>query len=165
MVNTDLCQEWMLDTLSESPMINHNNSFSCDMCPKVFKSKKFLMQHKEFHEDTVHECPYCHSTFVYKRNLQYHMKRICHRMHPPHLLSLHHMEGRESALLSGRANVMSLPICPICGKSFKAKQNLKQHMQIHGQKLTCTVCHATFRFKSSLFRHQRRFCPVRRLRE
>ncbi|XP_022250185.1 uncharacterized protein LOC111087535 isoform X1 [Limulus polyphemus] len=53
------------------------NIFVCDTCNKVFKTKDLLRQHREFHEHTVHECSFCHSTFLYRRNLQYHMKRLC----------------------------------------------------------------------------------------
>ncbi|XP_022250186.1 zinc finger protein 628-like isoform X2 [Limulus polyphemus] len=60
-----------------------------------------------------------------------------------------------------RPNSTSAAVCQICGKFFKAKQNLRQHMQIHGQKFQCINCQATFKFRSNLFRHQRRFCPFR----
>ena len=45
--------------------------------------------------------------------------------------------------------------CHICGKTFKIKQYLEQHMQVHKKKHECKHCGALFSFAHNLKRHER----------
>ncbi|XP_076316533.1 uncharacterized protein LOC143228929 isoform X1 [Tachypleus tridentatus] len=51
--------------------------------------------------------------------------------------------------------------CPVCGKMFKARKNLRQHMETHGDMFQCKKCLIKFTFRSSLTRHNRTSCPFR----
>lgn len=48
--------------------------------------------------------------------------------------------------------------CPVCGKSFTEKFNMKRHMQIHSQsrpKYICNECSKSFAWKDNFIRHKK----------
>nr|CAH7762289.1 unnamed protein product [Callosobruchus chinensis] len=80
---------------------DHNNSFTCPHCMKVFKKYSIIRKHiRAFHCDRTHDCPHCTKNFPTIDKLRMHLLR--------------HSDHREF-------------LCADCGKQFKRKDKLKEH--------------------------------------
>ena len=88
-------------------------TYECAVCDATFKYKKDLNVHTKLKHDKQaklqkFKCEQCDSEFLEKKSLNAHMK-------------IKHTE-----------NVVEFS-CPICGKIFKQKNNMKRHQQTHEQ--------------------------------
>ena len=128
---------------------NHNESeFSCETCPKSFKTKLNLKLHlrthdtpknfkcdkvvqtrtalwkhvKTKHDNLKYKCSYCSSTFTSKSHCQVH-------------------EGKCSQ-------------CFQCEKSFKNKTHLENYMKLY-EITECDICSKTFSNRNSMEVHKR----------
>jgi len=106
-------------------------SFSCEFCRALFPSQTKMKQHMLVHSRPV-ECSFCHKTFPTTSCLTRHLKI--------------HAEIKPNR-------------CPICGKCFADKCNLKSHQAVH-DKMVCFWCKLPFLGKKSLLVHQQKECRV-----
>ena len=84
--------------------------FKCTVCEKSFKTKQYCRHHQRSHLfGPEWKCGSCDKTFTHKCILKQHEQQ----MHAPD----------EDKIL-----------CPQCGKEFRSKTNLKQHMVVHDKK-------------------------------
>ena len=159
---------------------NKKSQYNCDKCIKNFTSKRNLHNHiQSAHEKVQYKCDKCEKNFFWKTALSRHMVTVHGNVHV-HIKSIHgnvHVKKSNpmlDKLLSDKAKLIfqkstqNAPIdtegvhekvreyyCPLCGKSFSKKGNLKTHFQsIHGNiQYNCDKCGKTFSSKQYLKRH------------
>ncbi|KAK3595887.1 hypothetical protein CHS0354_014717 [Potamilus streckersoni] len=111
----------------------------CEVCGARFMAPFNLKQHKlAIHSDEMHICDICGVKLCNKGYLEWH-KKFVHSTERPFT-------------------------CPTCGKSFKSKQNLKNHKVVHDEALAfaCDICSKRFKTKTRLNYHVRRHQNDRR---
>uniref|UniRef100_A0AAG5DEM2 Protein krueppel n=1 Tax=Anopheles atroparvus TaxID=41427 RepID=A0AAG5DEM2_ANOAO len=100
-----------------------NESFSCDMCEKVYRARRDLLGHqREAHSEPKFDCDICAKKFTTRSRLKQH--RYYHtgeRNHP----------------------------CALCAMTFFNNFQLKVHMRTHTQArpFVCKVCKKAFRYR------------------
>ena len=81
--------------------------YKCTVCEKSYARKQYLREHQKAHMFGAEwKCGSCDKTFTHKCILKQHEQQ----MHA----------SEEDRIL-----------CPQCGKQFRSKPNLKQHMVVH----------------------------------
>ncbi|XP_076339918.1 uncharacterized protein LOC143240776 isoform X2 [Tachypleus tridentatus] len=109
----------------------NQSKYVCTKCKSLFSDKKHLEKHELIHATSNQSCKICNKSFANVYRLQRHM--ISHD---------------ESAVLRKFK-------CPECGKAFKFKHHLKEHLRIHsGEKpFTCPNCGKRFSHSGSYSSH------------
>ncbi|XP_058445115.1 zinc finger protein 611-like [Malaya genurostris] len=111
----------------------------CDVCQKIFKNKKMLFRHQEIHaSENKYKCRYCGRWFRARSSWYNH--ELKHR----------HAVGREEKLEHEF-------LCEICAKGFKAKNQLRYHLEIVHQgikRFRCDICSKSFTRNGSLAEHK-----------
>ncbi|XP_076309957.1 uncharacterized protein LOC143225089 isoform X5 [Tachypleus tridentatus] len=104
---------------------------ACSKCKASFSDQKHLEKHELIHATSSQSCKICNKSFANVYRLQRHM--ISHD---------------ESAVLRKFK-------CPECGKAFKFKHHLKEHIRIHsGEKpFACPNCGKRFSHSGSYSSH------------
>ncbi|KAL3836211.1 hypothetical protein ACJMK2_021651 [Sinanodonta woodiana] len=105
--------------------------FMCPKCEETFHQKSQLDKHLALHSSTSQICTVCNKTFANVYRLQRHM--------------ISHDESNDLRKFK----------CPECGKAFKFKHHLKEHVRIHsGEKpFECPNCHKRFSHSGSYSSH------------
>ncbi|XP_055997549.1 zinc finger E-box-binding homeobox 2-like isoform X4 [Ostrea edulis] len=105
--------------------------FQCPKCEETFNQKSHLDKHLALHSPTSQSCKVCNKTFANVYRLQRHM--------------ISHDESTDLRKFK----------CPECGKAFKFKHHLKEHIRIHsGEKpFECPNCHKRFSHSGSYSSH------------
>lgn len=103
----------------------------CNKCNAVFTLRDHLEKHAVIHSSNVQSCKVCNKTFANVYRLQRHM--ISH----------------------DESTVLRKFKCPECGKAFKFKHHLKEHIRIHsGEKpFACPNCGKRFSHSGSYSSH------------
>ena len=134
--------------------------YQCDQCESSYKTKCGLKYHKSVHlGDYKFICSICSRGFNYKADFEDHMayhegvKRHkcgkCEMYFCSRSNMMRHF--RQCGKLVGRSNN-----CVMCGKCFKTKRYLNEHVQnVHENKSVwqCS-CGVDFRYRSSLYKHK-----------
>ncbi|XP_052903479.1 transcription factor grauzone-like [Anopheles moucheti] len=115
---------------THQPKVMHEAQ--CGRCGKWLKNKLCLRKHMLQHSQVRHGCDQCDYTTVNKQSLKNH-RRVQHTDHKPFE-------------------------CPSCGKSFKLKSNLREHLAQHEtrQNYSCEFCSRRFTSKSNYYCHRKR---------
>ncbi|XP_046412214.1 zinc finger protein 37 homolog [Neodiprion fabricii] len=109
--------------------------FDCNLCQKVYVSKKALLKHTEAHlKSEIVTCNVCNKTFNNSEKLSEHMKK--------------HNDAMDFK-------------CEVCGMPFKERVKLNFHLRVHGKgplintdkQYLCDMCSRTFASKSGLRFH------------
>lgn len=105
--------------------------YMCPKCDEVFAVKLQLDKHLAVHLPTAQACKICQKTFANVYRLQRHM--------------ISHDESTDLRKFK----------CPECGKAFKFKHHLKEHIRIHsGEKpFECQNCSKRFSHSGSYSSH------------
>ena len=116
----------------------HHKALACDECGKKFTMPNALKNHRlNYHTQFPKTCDDCGHLCVSKEIFKTHMANT-------------HGSGVQEATVP----------CEICGKMFKNKYNLKNHVKLaHGGKgavdFPCDLCGKSFRSKASLEYHHK----------
>lgn len=105
----------------------------CSVCPKRFKSIKYLQKHMEVHDlsDTSHSCNLCD----YKTRRKAYLKS--------HYIRRHTQQYNYT--------------CEHCEKPFKLRADYTCHIKTHEEGIfMCDICGKTFPNRTSLYFHMRR---------
>ncbi|XP_063545160.1 zinc finger and SCAN domain-containing protein 10-like [Cydia strobilella] len=115
-----------------SDMLTHN----CTECSRMFPTGTMLRRHMEsvHSNERKYECPVCHEMFRSSTNRTRH-RRLAHE---------NHFEPKDK-------------MCDHCGKAFKTKKVLADHINTHtgARPFVCTLCGADFGHRSALYLHGR----------
>ncbi|XP_067423152.1 telomere zinc finger-associated protein isoform X4 [Emydura macquarii macquarii] len=106
--------------------------FQCHLCGKTFRTQASLDKHNRTHTgERPFSCEFCDQRFTEKGPL---LRHIASR----------HQEGRPH-------------FCQICGKTFKAVEQLRVHVRRHKgvRKFECTECGYKFTRQAHLRRHMK----------
>nr|KAG5705651.1 hypothetical protein BaRGS_026590 [Batillaria attramentaria] len=105
--------------------------YQCPKCEDMFSLKSHLDKHLALHSPTSQVCKVCNKTFANVYRLQRHM--------------ISHDESTDLRKFK----------CPECGKAFKFKHHLKEHIRIHsGEKpFECANCGKRFSHSGSYSSH------------
>ncbi|XP_055331770.1 PR domain zinc finger protein 10-like [Paramacrobiotus metropolitanus] len=133
--------------------------FACDKCPKKFSTELGLQQHSRAHSGykPVYRCVICQHMCKNANDLHYHVNSHlvdecfvcdqCDKRYPKYRaltkhLSEYHDPNKESA-------------CEYCGKAFRNKTMLTQHLKSHSSVMgfECETCGKRFKLKSHLNNH------------
>ncbi|KAH9505445.1 hypothetical protein Btru_057309 [Bulinus truncatus] len=123
---SSLLRDHMRSQHSDKPV-----RYQCPKCDQTFLLKSHLDKHLVMHSPTSQACKVCQKTFANVYRLQRHM--------------ISHSESTDLRKFK----------CPECGKAFKFKHHLKEHIRIHsGEKpFQCTTCNKRFSHSGSYSSH------------
>ncbi|XP_058116428.1 transcription factor grauzone-like [Anopheles ziemanni] len=137
------------------------NCARCDICGKKFSSKSTLSYHMTTHEPNVHQeqCEHCGKWLKNKICLRKHMLQ--------HSGFLYHCDKCDYSTTNSQRMQSHLRVqhtdakpyeCPECGKAFKLRYNLRNHMAQHTgeRKFTCEFCSRQFASSSNYYSHRKR---------
>lgn len=104
-------------------------SFPCDICPKVFKTGYLMRCHREIHAPVrKYNCRTCAKSFRRLPTLRRH--------------EFLHVDETDKAF-----------VCELCAKRFPAAYLLKAHMMSHDGRAQCNQCDKSFLMQASLNIH------------
>uniref|UniRef100_A0AAG5DEF3 Transcription factor grauzone n=1 Tax=Anopheles atroparvus TaxID=41427 RepID=A0AAG5DEF3_ANOAO len=141
----------------------------CDVCGKEFRTKQAMERHINEHlgVEVIQkvQCHVCQRWFHGKYNLRKHIRfmhiedgqvfrcDICQHESPNSRALLDHKK---------RVHVEERFECEFCGKRFKRKLYLREHIASHTGKplYSCEVCGATFNSNANCYNHRKSKHPV-----
>lgn len=174
-------QEEILDEAiiaEESPMVNHERPFMCNICHKSYKRRDHLKIHSWSHKKKDYACSECGKAFHREDQLLSHMS-----VHLQYSMTNDDEEYVNGELQYGQTNpeayttdndllvVRTLPpeslerlknesrphACDICRRRFKRRQHLKVHMNVHTKEqpsIWCSMCGQGFVHNQDFEDHQ-----------
>ena len=114
--------------------------FKCDTCRAVFSTQKSLQRHiRAQHLGQVHTCIHCDRQYIYVSDKTKH-ERSC----------------------TGKQIKCQQHICDFCGRIYKYKQGLDNHIQAQHMNITypCSICGKTFKYPWDRTKHEKTICKA-----
>ena len=115
---------------SEKNATNTKQTFSCDVCPKEFQHKNYLISHMKNHDSVIgsHACPSCQEVFSNHTDLENHLQM--------------HSDGDW--------------LCDKCDLQFNTREARTKHKNVahnNNPENECKFCEMKFTSRSTLNRH------------
>ena len=139
-----------------------NLPYKCDKCNKSFIIKSILSIHiQEMHKEKIRKCcEICGASVRSNTDLKLHMRRR-HTGEMPFKCEYCDFRGvnissvKRHTKLKHETHLLTFHCCDICGKQFKTKANLKEHIPTHSDKRTflCKICGKCLKNDCSYRRH------------
>ncbi len=138
--------------------------FQCPHCDKMLASNKLLKLHVTQHTgEKAFACDLCDyraitKSIVNQHKLRMHEGSIPDRVQPKHVCEVCGKSFKVRSNLKEHMNTHTSDrsfLCGLCGKALKNRQCLNRHMWTHGVKQTCPECGKNFANQSSLNIHIR----------
>ena len=136
--------------------------YKCDQCDKSFIIKSILSIHvQETHKEKIRKCcEICGASVRSNTDLKLHMRRR-HTGEMPFKCEYCDFRGvnissvKRHTRLKHETHLLTFHCCDICGKQFKTKANLKEHIPTHSDKRTflCKICGKCLKNDCSYRRH------------
>jgi len=134
-------------------------NYICDECPKSYKTKIDLLQHKRVHEKIKEpmSCEICHQKFSIRSKYNSHLRT--HTIKGPQ-----NCEICEKMFVNLRSHIQQVHQkvrnhkCSICDKEFGKRSGLVRHIMTVHEKMKswpCDVCEKSFGEKTQLLRHRK----------
>ena len=157
--------------------------FSCSICDTIYTKKGNLQEHNRTHHKDLYnfdefpefKCEKCGRTFIQKCKLKRHVARhlriealtaftcdICASRYHKKIHLVKHMRSHENC----QGTVLTEPnsrikeTCRLCGKIYKTKQNLREHLRaqhpninISAMMYKCELCNKSFFYEENLNSH------------
>lgn len=134
--------------------------YECKYCKQFFSSYSLVKKHTLIHTgETPYNCIQCVKVFLYKANLDYHMKKHNNKHHKCNICGKKiKYNGNLKRHIEMHSNDnYKCYSCPICEKKFKSSYSLKRHLKIHSNDnskyYSCLICEKEFKSTNSLTRH------------
>lgn len=160
---------------NESEITNTKNSFKCDKCNKVLKTKITLLKHyNSMHEKRKHigkvsgfgaarryHCTSCSYSTPHSQTLVSHMRT--HNGERPYSCECGKSFTQSSSLTAHRKthSTTTYFTCSLCGKQFKHAFTMKNHMRVHeNASFSCNICLKFLKSKESLKAHMHRHYKI-----
>ncbi|XP_063372013.1 myoneurin-like [Cydia amplana] len=125
-----------LQTLKHTPRDLYK--FQCEVCKKRFRTKHWMRDHVDWihHGLKKYSCSCCSASFGAFTSLRRHAARK--------------HEQRAAA-------PRDTHVCDLCGKTFKVKTSLEEHLLTHYglRPFVCSTCPAAFSYRAALYTHTR----------
>ena len=135
-----------------------NRNYSCSICNLTCKRRSHLHKHMATHTNEMnYRCDVCHKNFKVQADLKDHCLQdhkdgqstcnVCKQtLHTPFSVYIHSMRH------SGTRD----HVCEKCGASFKRKQHLIAHLNVHEEikeRLKCPACQKEFPDRKTVRKH------------
>lgn len=148
--------------------------YSCTICSKAFKTKKYLRRHTRKHTGAnPFKCAYCEKLFLYWTTRSVHQIK-CHSGEYPFNCSLCDMKfcrksGLSKHMISHTGLSNNFKKCDQCDYICDNLYTLKLHKTVHSDKreVKCDLCDNTYKTAKALRVHMRKhsgkrdyLCPV-----
>jgi len=163
-IKCDLCDAEFLtkNALNQHKHFVHSDRlFKCGKCDYVGKNSKLLREHqavhKEWKEAEFVECMKCHKKLRNKRALTNHIRQVhSEKQFPCDHFNCNYAGKTKSKLKDHQATHEKKFDCNICGKIFRSKSDLMNHILIKHEdpdRFKCHVCDKRLNSKQSLRNH------------
>ena len=135
------------------------DTFACQLCDHVAKSKAHLFIHQRLHKQ--HNCTHCSFQAKSRSALLLHLQKDhasrklfkCGVAYCSYATNIHgSLKLHQSTVHESQRNFQ----CSYCGKSYKTQITLDKHMAVHKHAFRCDICQASFARKFSLDDHKRK---------
>ncbi|KAH1010274.1 hypothetical protein HUJ05_004592 [Dendroctonus ponderosae] len=141
---------------SSSSHRHHKNDFVCSICFLTVKSEKALVEHGRIHLTEHYQCDKCPSIFKTLADLSAH--NFAHTGTYTCLKCGKSFKGRRTLRNHVSNEVENFKYtCVFCGKGFVKQHIFQAHIETHEsvRKYQCNICQKTFKLKSYLQTHER----------